>query len=183
MPQGNHQHQRAALEITLDPTTAIVASSQAFTSGAGNIQNANTSDSNVTGANVYNCYSGPAQNYPSKNQWISFDAMWNANLATLGRGCAVFGVSPENTAAQIQDIYNSIQQVAETSLVDHRFILAIIMQEVHFSPLRQIEAKADDYACCDTVHRMRPRPHNQQRNHEPGDHAVVPGLVFRRKPG
>ena len=56
--------------------------------------------------------------------------MWNANLALMQQGCEAFGVTPENTAAQIQDIYNSIQQVAESSLVDHRLILAIIMQEV-----------------------------------------------------
>lgn len=34
-----------------------------------------------------------------------------------------------DTGEQAGQIWNAIQQVAEASLVDHRFILAIIMQE------------------------------------------------------
>jgi hypothetical protein len=43
-------------------------------------------------------------------------------------GCGQFGV-PEDSAGEIQAIYNAIQTVAAETLVDHRFILAIMMQE------------------------------------------------------
>jgi hypothetical protein len=56
--------------------------------------------------------------------------MWSANLVALGQGCAAFGVSPENTAAQNQEIYECIHAIAETTLVDRRFVLAAVTQEV-----------------------------------------------------
>lgn len=48
----------------------------------------------------------------------------------MQNGCANLGLSPNDSDEQIEEIRNAIQQVAEASLVDHRFILATILQEV-----------------------------------------------------
>ena len=131
---GNHQpplfpnNQKQSINQGL----ASVTNPSAFNSGAGNRNNNFTSENpSVPAINAYNCYSGSAENFPTRDNWISFDAMWNSNLAALGRGCAVFGTGPENTPDQVADIYAAVQSVASSSLVDHRFILAIIMQEVY----------------------------------------------------
>jgi hypothetical protein len=61
---------------------------------------------------------------------VEFDAMWNYSIAAMQQGCANLGVrSPQDTGEQIGEIWNAIQQVAENSLVDHRLVLATIMQE------------------------------------------------------
>lgn len=42
--------------------------------------------------------------------------------------------------AEIDSIYNAIQHYAEVSLVDHRFILATILQEVCPRPIRLLQS-------------------------------------------
>lgn len=56
--------------------------------------------------------------------------MWNNNAPFILTGCTNLGVSPDTTEQQLGFIYEAIQSVAQASLVDHRFILATIMQEV-----------------------------------------------------
>ncbi len=46
----------------------------------------------------------------------------------MAQGCGNLGISPQDTGEQIGEIFNSIQTISQNSLVDHRFILAIIMQ-------------------------------------------------------
>ena len=42
--------------------------------------------------------------------------------------CTQYGV-PNDSSSEINDIYNSIQTVALETLIDHRFILAVMIQE------------------------------------------------------
>jgi hypothetical protein len=66
--------------------------------------------------------------------------MWNYTKSAMSTSCSDLGVGSCSNGAgafgsgdsgeQIGQIWNAIQQVAETSLVDHRFILATIIQEV-----------------------------------------------------
>lgn len=116
-----------------NPSSQQVTSSQAFSTGAGNTDNANTADGTGNGgSDVYNCYYGSYTGFPDKSKWIEFDDMFNYAKNAMENSCANLGSSafgPGDSDAQIQMIYNSIQQVAESSLVDHRFILAVIMQE------------------------------------------------------
>lgn len=67
--------------------------------------------------------------------------MWNYTKSAMSTSCSDLGVgSCSNHGAfgagdsgeQIGQIWNAIQQVAEASLVDHRYILATIIQEVSY---------------------------------------------------
>lgn len=116
-------------EMHTRDTGATVTNDDAFTTGAGNKNNAQTSDGIGAGADEYNCYSGGWQNYPDKSKWVSFDDMFNANKPAMAQGCSDLGLSPDDTGNQIGWIYNALQSVSEASLVDHRFLLATVMQE------------------------------------------------------
>lgn len=90
------------------------------------------------------CYYGGWQNFPPKSKWIEFDAMWNYTKSAMSTSCSDLGVGSCSSGAgafgagdsgeQIGQIWNAIQQVAESSLVDHRYILATIIQEVSYLP-------------------------------------------------
>lgn len=56
--------------------------------------------------------------------------MWNYNKGNMYNACSNLGLdTPNDNLTQIQQIYAGIQQVAKESLVDHRFILAVVVQE------------------------------------------------------
>ena len=57
--------------------------------------------------------------------------MFEANTKLMKQACTNLGYSPDNTDQQNQMIKNGIDVVAKQSMVDPRFILAIIMQESH----------------------------------------------------
>jgi hypothetical protein len=50
------------------------------------------------------------------------------NIPQIQQSCSTYS-QPAPTTEEIRDLYNAIQQVAVATKVDHRFILAIIMQE------------------------------------------------------
>ncbi|RAO69016.1 uncharacterized protein BHQ10_005028 [Talaromyces amestolkiae] len=127
-------------ELVSDPSSQQVTSSEAFTTGAGNYDNGNIYDgTGNAGTDQYNCYYGGWENFPPSSQWVEFDAMWNYSKSAMSTSCSDLGVGScsdgagafgdGDTGEQIGLIWNAIQQVAEASLVDHRFILATILQE------------------------------------------------------
>ena len=124
--------------LVSNPSSQQVTSSQAFSTGAGNTNNANYDDGTGNGgSDTYNCYYGSYTGFPDKSKWIQFDAMFNNAKSAMKSSCANLGSSafgPGDSDQQIGLLWNSIQQVAEASLVDHRFILAVIMQEVCHPP-------------------------------------------------
>jgi hypothetical protein len=102
----------------------------AFSSGAGNRNNANINENgNGRGTDSYTCYSGSAADFPDQSRWVDFDAMWNYTKSAMQTGCGNEGISPQDTNEQIGEIFNAIQTISQNSLVDHRFILSIIIQE------------------------------------------------------
>ncbi|KAK1248994.1 hypothetical protein MKX08_007214 [Trichoderma sp. CBMAI-0020] len=124
-----------------NPSGQKVTSSAAFSSGAGNNNNANIYDGTGNGgSDTYRCYYGGWQNFPPVSEWIEFDAMWNNSKTAMAQSCADLGIGscsngagafgPGNSGEQTGLIWNAIQQVAQASLVDHRFILATILQEL-----------------------------------------------------
>jgi hypothetical protein len=77
----------------------------------------------------YTCYYGGWQNFPPSSKWVEFDAMWDYTKLAMQSGCGELGINPQDIGEQIGEIWNAIQQIATNSLMDHRFILATIMQE------------------------------------------------------
>lgn len=64
------------------------------------------------------------------SDWVSFSDMWNAYLPFIGANCDfASGDGAPNTATETSQLHDAIEAVAATSLLDHRFIFAIVMQE------------------------------------------------------
>ena len=75
----------------------------------------------------YQCFSGPASNFPAHSQWSSFWDLFNLNQKT---SMAPIG----DTGAEQGAMYDAIVTVSQQSKVDARIILAIIVQEVRNIP-------------------------------------------------
>ena len=84
------------------------------------------------GLNTYTFYSGngsAAAGWPSRLQWLSFNDMWTVNKHLMTRSCSKLYEAPNNSDDEMQALYDTIQTVSHQTMVDHRFILATIMQE------------------------------------------------------
>ncbi|KAJ2982947.1 hypothetical protein NQ176_g1050 [Zarea fungicola] len=67
--------------------------------------------------------------WPAQSDWASFDSMWTANLNNvISKSCSSFGQA-NNSPAESADLKSAILSVAQSSSIDPRFILAIVMQE------------------------------------------------------
>ncbi|KAF3931162.1 hypothetical protein ABW19_dt0200313 [Dactylella cylindrospora] len=91
--------------------------------------NANIHDGLSTVSPSYTYYSGLSANFPDKSKWLSFQALFEANIPILKQSCGWNGWGPNNGDRHITWIKRYVQQVARDSLVDHRIIFAVIMQE------------------------------------------------------
>ncbi|KAH8588807.1 hypothetical protein B0O99DRAFT_465374, partial [Bisporella sp. PMI_857] len=81
------------------------------------------------GQDVYTYYSGGAGNFPERSKWVSFNQMFTANAVNMRVSCANNGWGANDSEEEIKLIRQGIDSVAQISGVDHRFILATIMQE------------------------------------------------------
>ena len=122
--------------FTYTPSFAQVNSTVAFNTGGATRKSVNdTNDGIGAGTDSYTYYQGNESNFPAKSEWVSFEDMWTANLDTFKNSCGWLDRGPNNSPETIQDIYNAIQDRANASLVDHRIILATIIQETNGCPL------------------------------------------------
>ncbi|KAL1607854.1 hypothetical protein SLS60_002792 [Paraconiothyrium brasiliense] len=118
------------------PSFAQVNNTAAFTTGGATRKSVNdTNDGTGSGTDAYTYYHGDASNFPNQTHWVTFSDMWTANLDTFKYSCGWLGRGDDNTPEMIQDIYDAIQDRANASLVDHRIILATIIQETNGCPL------------------------------------------------
>lgn len=117
-----------SFEKRTGPSVTLAA---AFTSGAGNKNNAATADgTHKAASDKYTCYSPTSwKNFPAKDKWLDWQTMWDYNKANMYNACSNLGLSPDDNQTQVHQINLAIQQVAQESLVDHRFILAVVVQE------------------------------------------------------
>jgi len=93
--------------------------------------NANIEDGVGDGVDKYVMYWGNGEvssGWPAKSKWVSFDNMFNNNKNTMFSSCSWFGQA-DNSGPEIGSIWNAIQQVSQQTGVDHRFVLAVILQE------------------------------------------------------
>lgn len=84
------------------------------------------------GSNHYVQYEGNgsvAAGWPAVLTWVSFNDLWVASLHTISRSCDQLYKVPNNSDQETQDLKDAINSVAHESRVDHRFILAAVMQE------------------------------------------------------
>jgi hypothetical protein len=64
----------------------------------------------------------------NKRTRVSFENMWTNNKPVISQSCTEFDQA-NPSEQELNDLHDSIQQVATETKVDHRYILAIIMQE------------------------------------------------------
>ncbi|KAJ8068311.1 hypothetical protein OCU04_003874 [Sclerotinia nivalis] len=83
-------------------------------------------------ANSYKVYSGDGNTnvgWPTQSEWISsFDDMFDKQNSVLKASCTQFGAD-NNSDDEISDLKSAISEVASTTGIESRFILAIVMQE------------------------------------------------------
>ena len=78
---------------------------------------------------MYNGDGSTSQGWPSQSDWMDFDSMFQANMQDLTISCEDSFAVPNNSPEEIANLKSAIQSVAQSSGVDERFILAIVMQE------------------------------------------------------
>ncbi|KAM0715170.1 hypothetical protein Q7P37_009635 [Cladosporium fusiforme] len=83
------------------------------------------------GTDEYTYYSGNASAFPDPKDWVSFEDMWAGNIHFFRTSCHANGHGKDQTETEIGYIHEAIQNRAAASLVDHRYILATILQETH----------------------------------------------------
>ena len=118
------------------PSNVDVTNDLAFASGGATKADPYKSDKDGIGKgqDTYTYYTGDESSFPATDAWVSFSDMWDANLNTLKTSCGYLNEGPDNSPEIIQDIYDAIQDRAQASKVDHRFIFAVILQESNGCP-------------------------------------------------
>ncbi|OSZ99926.1 HFB protein [Trichoderma parareesei] len=102
------------------------------TSTLARFDNSNGADGVGAGADSYTLFLGDGSvgaGWPDQSSWVSFDDMFAANKATMLSSCTNLGGEANTSEDEVQAIHDGIQAAAAASGVDHRFILAILMQE------------------------------------------------------
>lgn len=114
------------------PSDVKVTNPKAFQAGGATNDSPDNKDDGIgMGQDVYHYYSGGPEQFPPSSKWVSFEQMWLTNLPNVQKACGWLKEGEDNTDAQNQDIFDAIQDRAKASLVDHRYILATILQESH----------------------------------------------------
>jgi len=115
----------SALPATKLPTRATgqVVSGSVATS-------VNDNDGIGAGTDAYTLHTGNgASGFPSIDQWVNFEDMFSNNEVFMFESCENNGWGANDSQDEVNDIKAAIEQVAAETFVDHRFILAVIMQE------------------------------------------------------
>ena len=100
--------------------------------GGAAVGSINNNDGIGAGSDTYRTYSGDGSQgagWPTKASWVSFVDMFNNNKQLMFSSCANNGWGANDSGPEVGDIYDAIQDAATKTKVDHRFILAVIMQE------------------------------------------------------
>ena len=125
---GNFQPNRSSSSIPHGPQPLAVGG---VVTGGAAVTSINNHDGIGAGQDVYRTWSGPGTSqagWPRKDQWVSFEDMFNNNKAIMFSSCSQYGV-PNDSGMEVGALYDAIQQIATETKVDHRFILAVMIQE------------------------------------------------------
>ncbi|KAI7089999.1 hypothetical protein KC356_g1873 [Hortaea werneckii] len=83
------------------------------------------------GLDTYTTFTGNGTvgaGWPERSEWVDFEYMFAANRANMQASCAAWNV-PNDSDEEIADLKTAILDLASSTGVDARFILAIVMQE------------------------------------------------------
>ncbi|KAI7553343.1 carbohydrate-binding module family 50 protein [Hortaea werneckii] len=83
------------------------------------------------GLDTYTTFTGNGTvgaGWPEMSEWVDFEYMFAANRANMQASCAAWNV-PNDSDEEIADLKTAILDLASSTGVDARFILAIVMQE------------------------------------------------------
>lgn len=129
---GVLQPYNATLTPTPSLTDLVARAVGGVVTGGAKVTAINNQDGIGAGQDKYTMYWGDGSQgagWPTKASWVSFEQMFNANKALMFYSCGWNGWGADDNGPEVGAIYNAIQQVAAETSVDHRFILATIMQE------------------------------------------------------
>ncbi|KAK0763278.1 hypothetical protein N5P37_004265 [Trichoderma harzianum] len=97
--------------------------------------NSNIQDGVGAGSDTYTMYWGDGSTgagWPAQSRWVSFQTMFDNYKNQMFASCQNLPTPQANDSGpEVGAIWDGIQQAAAATGVDHRFILAIIMQESH----------------------------------------------------
>lgn len=97
------------------------------------VDTTNDADGVGAGVDTYTFFQGDgseAAGWPAQDKWASFNEMFEANTKAMSVSCVNNKFSDTNDSPEeIAAIKSAIESVALSTKVDHRFILAIMMQE------------------------------------------------------
>lgn len=113
-------------------SSAGPVSAKGSVEGSLAVTSINGDDGIGAGEDAYIFYKGDGSvgaGWPAADKWVSFSDMFEANKAVMKTSCSSIFQLEDNTDEEISAIQSSIDSVAEATKVDHRFILAVIMQE------------------------------------------------------
>jgi len=111
-----------------DPHAAATGG-QVLSGAIARFDNDNINDGLGGGVDQYTLYTGNGDNFPNISQWVSFVDMFNNYKPHMFTSCSQQYGQADDSGPEVGAIWNAIQQVSKETFVDHRFILALIMQE------------------------------------------------------
>ncbi|KAM0719444.1 hypothetical protein Q7P37_005349 [Cladosporium fusiforme] len=122
-------------ETLLTTTTLLANASSTLTAhrtlkGTPFATTRHVAEATLKAENVYTSYNGNgtvAEGWPSEDQWLSFEQLFENNKQQMDDSCDAWEVD-RNSPEEISSIEDSILDVSNTTGVDSRFILATIMQ-------------------------------------------------------
>ncbi|UKZ88828.1 uncharacterized protein TrAFT101_004562 [Trichoderma asperellum] len=105
------------------------------TNGVARFDNSNIQDGVGNGVDRYTMYWGDGSTgagWPAQSQWVSFENMFNNYKNQMFAACGNLPTPQANDSGpEVGAIWDGIQMAAAATGVDHRLILAVIMQESH----------------------------------------------------
>ncbi|UKZ91351.1 uncharacterized protein TrAFT101_006335 [Trichoderma asperellum] len=107
------------------------ATGETVNNAVARYDNSNITDGVGDGVDSYTLYLGDGSTgagWPDQSQWVSFENMFNNYKNQMFSSCDWMGV-PDDSGPEVGAIWDGIQAAAAATGVDHRFILAVIMQE------------------------------------------------------
>ncbi|KAK1249604.1 hypothetical protein MKX08_009607 [Trichoderma sp. CBMAI-0020] len=113
----------------------VRATGEQVTNGLARFDNSNITDGVGDGVDQYTMYFGDGSTgagWPDQSRWVSFENMFNNYKNQMFASCQNLETPQANDSGpEVGAIWDGIQMAAAATGVDHRMILAIIMQESH----------------------------------------------------